>query len=259
MEDAQKRLQNHQLMPGENVRQGANGQIQVSGQVAVMEINGLLAKVVFDKNPNREFYIEESFPFDWMYPYLEPHGLIFKIDRQPLPGLSDEIIEQDHDYWAKLLQPMIGDWLHDDTSVGEIAAFAQKTFGKQNFSGFTGDPRFIQNAYSHRMFSKLRSSQAGLYAWRLKQAAGATEKERMAREADFAFRQAWALCPYSPEAVFRYVNFLLKQKRISDALLVAETAAQMPSMQGREGEQTRNLVEQLKKSQKAKEASSGGT
>jgi len=35
-----------------------------------MTINGLLAKIIFDKNPNREFYIEESFPLDWMYPYL---------------------------------------------------------------------------------------------------------------------------------------------------------------------------------------------
>ena len=258
MADAQERVQKHQLKPGENVAVGADGKIQVSGQVAVMEINGLLVKTIFDKNTNREFYIEESFPFDWMYPYLEPHGLIMKINRQPLSELSDEIVKQDHDYWVKYVQPMIGDWLHDDTPVEEVAAFAKKTFGKQDFTGFTGDPRFIQNAYSHRMFSKLRSSIAGLYMWRLDQSAGEAEKDRMARAADFAFRQAWALCPYSPEAVFRYVNFLLKQKRISDALVVAETAAQMPSMQGQDGEQIRALVEQLKKLQKAKQASSGG-
>jgi hypothetical protein len=258
MEDAQERVQKHQLKPGENVTVGADGKIQVSGQVTVMQINGLMVKLILDKNPDREFYIEESFPFDWMYPHLEPHGLIFKINRQPLPGLSDEIVEQDHDYWRSLVRPMIGDWLTDDTVVGEIAAFAKKTFGKQDFSGFTGDPRFIQNAYSHRMFSKLRSSIAGIYMWRLDQSAGEAEKDRMARAADFAFRQAWALCPYSPEAVFRYVNFLLKQKRISDALVVAETAAQMPSMQGQDGEQIRALVEQLKKFQKAKQPSSDG-
>jgi hypothetical protein len=250
-EDAQRRMQSHQLMPGENVKM-VDGKVQVSGQVAVMGINGLLAKVVFDKNPGREFYIEESFPFDWMYPYLEPHGLIFKINHQPLTGLSGEIVGQDHDYWRSLVRPMIGDWLNDDTPVEQVAAFAKKTFGKQDFSGFTGDPRFIQNAYSHKMFSKLRTSIAGLYAWRLKQAADASEKERMAREADFAFRQAWALCPYSPEAVFRYVNFLLAQDRSADALVVAETAAQMPAMQGRDGGQIRGLVEQLKKFQKAK-------
>jgi hypothetical protein len=217
-----------------------------------MGINGLLAKVVFDKNPGREFYIEESFPLDWMYPYLEPHGLIFKINHQPLPGLSDEIVGQDHDYWRSLVRPMIGDWLNDDTPVEQVAAFAKKTFGKQDFAGFTGDPRFIQNDYAHKTFSKLRSSQAGIYAWRLKQAADMSEKERMARAADFAFRQAWALCPDSAEAIFRYVNFLLARNRSADALVVAETAAQMPVNQGKDGGQIRNLVEQLKKIQKAK-------
>ena len=37
----------------------------------------------------------------------------------------------------------------------------------------------------------------------------------------------FALCPSSPEAVFRYVNLLLEQKRFDDALLVTETAAKV--------------------------------
>ena len=258
MQDAAQRRSKNQLKPGEDVTVGADGKVQVSGQMAVIQVKALLAKIIFDKNPDREFYIEESFPFDWMYPYLEPHGLIFKINHQPLRGLSDEIVKQDHDYWRSLVRPMIGDWLTDDTPVEQVAAFAKKTFGKKDFSGFTGDPRFIQNAYSHRMFSKPRSSIAGIYMWRLDQAAGEQEKKRMSEEADFAFRQAWVLCPYSAEAVFRYVNFLSKQKRIPDALLVAETAAQMPAMQGKDGEQIRNLVEQLKNFQKANPAPSGG-
>jgi hypothetical protein len=44
----------------------------------------------------------------------------------------------------------------------------------------------------------------------------------------------------------------LEQNRVADALLVAETAAQMPAMQGKEGEQLRALVKQLKTFQKAK-------
>jgi hypothetical protein len=265
MDDAQRRVlhdqqfpnEPKQIKPGEDLKQNGN-HLEMKGQVGVMEINGLLVKLILDKNPGHEFYIEESFPFDWMYPYLEPHGLVMKINRQPPASLSDDVVSKDHDYWTKYVQPMIGDWLHDGTSVGEIAVFAKKTFGKQDFTGFTGDPRFIQNAYSHRMFSKLRSSIAGLYAWRLKQATNASEKERMARETDFAFRQAWALCPYSPEAVFRYVNFLLAQDRMADALVLAETTAQMPANQGRDGEQIRALAEQLKKFQKAKPAASGG-
>jgi outer membrane murein-binding lipoprotein Lpp len=251
VEDVQQRLKQGKLMPGEDVHV-VDGKPQVRGQVAVMNINGLLVKTIFDKTPDREFYIEESFPLDWMYPYLEPHGLILKLNRQPLAGLSEEMVSRDHEYWARYVTPMIGGWLHDDTPVGEVAAFVQKTFGKQDFAGFTGDPRFIQNAYAHRMFSKLRSSIAGLYAWRVEHPVDAAEKQRMIHEADFAFRQAWALCPYSPEAVFRYVNFLLAQNRGADALLVAETAAQMPAMKGRDGEQLRLLVKQLKTFRKAK-------
>jgi hypothetical protein len=257
-QDAAQRQSKNQLKPGEIVTAGADGKAQVSGMMARVQVKGLLAKFIFDRNPDREFYIEESFPFDWLYPYLEPHGLILKINHQPLPGLSDQIVEQDHDYWRSLVRPMIGDWLTDDTSVDKIAEFAIKTFGKQDFNGFTGDRRFIQNAYSHRMFSKARSSLAGLYAWRMQKATGAPEKERMAREADFAFRQAWALCPDSTEAVFRYVALLMEQKRVVDAFLVAETAAQMPSMQGQEGQQIRDLVVSLKEFQKTKEAPSGG-
>ncbi len=254
-QDAAQRRSENQLKPGEEVTVGADGKVQVSGQMARIAVKSLMAKIIFDKNPDREFYFEESFPFDWMQPYLEPHGLIFKINRQPLPGLSDKIVEQDHDYWRSFVRPMIGDWLTDDTPVEQVAAFGKKTFGKQAFNGFTGDRRFVQNAHSHKMFCKLRSSHAGLYAWRMQHANSATEKDRMAREADFAFRQALALCPDSTETVFRYVAFLMDQERGTDALLVAETAAQMASMQGQEA--IRNLVEHLQ-SQKAKQASSGG-
>ena len=221
--------------------------------MAVMEINGLLAKIIFDKNPDREFYIEESFPFDWMYPYLEPHGLIFKINRQPLPGLSDEIVERDHDYWAKLVRPMIGDWLNDDTPVEQVAAFAKKTFGKQDFSGFTGDPRFIQNAYSHRMFSKLRSSIAGLYAWRLKQADRCGGKGAHGARGGFRLPPGLGAVSVFARGGFPVCEFAAEPKTgVADALVVAETAAQMPANQGKDGEQIRNLVEQLKKFQKAK-------
>jgi len=248
-EYAQQRLKSNKLKPGEDVKMDANGQVQVSGQVAVMEINGLLAKVIFDKNNNHEFYVEESFPLDWMYPYLEPHGLIMKINRQQLTELSDEIVQRDNDYWTKYVTPMIGDWLNKDTSVQKVADFADKVYVKKDLNGFTGDPQFVQNEYSCKMFSKLRSSLGGLYAWRARHATDADEKERMNDAADFAFRQAWALCPYSPEAVYRYVNLLLSQGRTADAVLVAETAAKMPQL---DGEQIHNLVTQLKQYQERK-------
>ena len=83
-EDVARRQQLGQLKPGEDVKVDANGRVQVSGQVAVMKINGLLCKVIFDHNPTNEFYVEESFPLDWMYPYETPFGIIMK--NQPPAG-----------------------------------------------------------------------------------------------------------------------------------------------------------------------------
>ena len=244
--DLKQRADKHQLRPGEDYHLDNQGKVQVQGHIAVMEINALIVKTIVDQNPGHEFYVEESFPLDWMYPCLEPHGLIFKLNPQPLTSLSDDVVSADHEYWSKYVQPMIGGWLSDDTSVKDVAAFAAKTFGRHDYSGFTGDREYVENEYAHRSFSKLRSSIAGVYGWRTEHATGAGQ-DRMAREADFAFRQAWALCPDSPEAIFRYVNFLMQQKRPVDAMVVAQAALDL-SKPGSDGT-LRALVEQLKKYQ----------
>jgi len=117
-----------------------------------------------------------------------------------------------------------------DTSVQQIADFAERVYLHGNFSGFTGDRKFIRDDDGQKAFSKLRSSQAGVYAWRLSpqcppEYRQKTEAGQMAliRETDFAFKQAFAFCPYSPEAVFRYINFLLQFNRLDEALIVAKT------------------------------------
>src|ERR1019366_8885509 len=157
MADAQRRFQEHKIKPGEDVK-FVDDRTQVSGQVAVMRINGLLTKVIFDHNPDREFYVEESFPLDWMYPYLEPHGLIMRLNRQPLAQLPEETIARDHDYWHNLVAGMLGDLLDDKTTVREVVEFVDRLYVRHDLKGFTGDPRFIQNDYAKRTFSKLRSS-----------------------------------------------------------------------------------------------------
>jgi hypothetical protein len=63
----------------------------------------------------------------------------------------------------------------------------------------------------------------GVYAWRVTNPKSPEEKEQMIKAADFAFRQAYALCPQSPEALFRYANLLFSIERVSDARLLAET------------------------------------
>ena len=235
MEDAQRRMQLNQLTPGENVSvDSASGKMQVSGQVAVMMINGLLCKVIFDHNPNNEFFIEESFPLQWMYPYETPFGIIMKINRNPLPELPDGVFKRDHAFWSKYSDRLIGNWITYDTSVKEIADFSEKVYLRHDYSGFKGDLKFVRDDQAQKSFSKLRSSIAGVYAWRLspqcpeeyrqKTAAGT---EALKRETDFALKQAFAFCPYSPEAVIRYMNFLSQYGRLDDAILVVEICSKL--------------------------------
>ncbi len=241
MKEAQQRMAEHRLKPGEDLH-WKDGALQISGQVAVMSLNALLAKTVFDRNPGREFYVEESFPLDWMYPYLSPNGPIMKINRQPLPRLSEELIRQDHEYWSSYLRPMVGDWLTYDTPVAEVTAFAEKVYGKHDLGGFKGDPEFIEDTWAQKSFSKLRSSIGGLYAWRVGNTGAPGEKQRMTREADFAFRQAYALSPVSPEVVFRYVQLLLGANRLEDARLVVQTTLKLDP----ENAVLHSLADQLK-------------
>src|SRR5205823_5835132 len=74
------------------------------------------------------------------------------------------------------------------------------------------------------LFSKLRSSIGGVYASRAAKAESPARKQRMLEEADFAFRQAFALCPRSPEAVFRYSSLLASQGRVEEAIVVVGAA-----------------------------------
>ena len=106
------------------------------------------------------------------------------------------------------------------------------------------------------MFSKLRSSIAGVYAWRVgalkavpssaeSLAKAGAERQRMTDAADLAFRQAFALCPYSPEAVCRYADFLAAQGRKEDAISVLETGLRQAGSRGRgfSGEISKALAE----------------
>jgi tetratricopeptide (TPR) repeat protein len=233
--DAHRRLQHdaqfpnepRQLKAGEDVHQDDSGHVQVSGQVAVMSINGLLTKVIFDKNPHHEFYVEESFPLDWMYPYLEPFGVIMKINRHPIQEMSQDVIDKDHAFWSEYSTRTIGNWITYDTTVKQICDWAEDVYLRHDLSHFTGDPKFVRDDDAQKAFSKLRSSIASsIYQWRSRpqNSRSATERPRVMKEAEFAFKQAFAYCPYSPEAVFHFMEMLLQNPgRIDDAILILET------------------------------------
>ena len=222
-----------QLKPGEDVRK-VGERIEVSGQIAVMAINGLLSKVIFDRNPDREFYVEESFPLDWMYPHLEPHGVIMKINRQPLEELPEDVLARDRDYWRQVMDQTVGNLVNDETSVSDLVASVERVYVRHDLKGFTGDPAYVANHYAKAMLSKWRSSIAGIYAWRLATNSPAeyqpktdAARQGLMQQTDLAFRQGFALCPYSPEAVLHYMKFLCESHRIEDARLIGETAVRV--------------------------------
>lgn len=247
--DAEHPNERHLLKPGEDVHQDESGRVQVSGQIAVMSINGLLTKVMFDKNPNHEFYVEESFPLDWMYPYLEPFGVIMHINRHPIQEMSQEAIDRDHAFWSEYSRRTIGNWITYDTPVKEICDWAENVYLRHDLSHFTGDPKFVRDDDAQKAFSKLRSSIANsIYQWRSEAAnsRSATERPRVTKEAEFAFKQAFAYCPYSPEAVFHFMTLLLNLNRIDDAILVLKTCGKLDPF----NTQISDAVNQLEQSKK---------
>src|SRR5581483_769893 len=183
---------------------------------------------IFDQNPTNDFFIEESFPLEWMYPYETPYGIIMKINRQPLQALPQEALDRDHQFWAKYCERFIGtNVVTDTTSVGDICTnFVEKVYLQHDYSNFKGDRKFLRDDDAQKAFSKLRDSQAGMYAWRLRllipnlpltdpnfiqyRPKNDAEIQSLYKEADYAFKQSFAFCPYSPETVIRYVNFLFQ-------------------------------------------------
>lgn len=114
-----------------------SGRVSVQGVQGVMEINGIISKAIFEANKNKHaFFVEESYVIRWMYPYLEPHGLIMKINKEPFPKLTDEMIKNDMEFW---------NWYNN------------RLLNNENFR---------RDAVARKTFSKLRCAIAGLYAYR---------------------------------------------------------------------------------------------
>ena len=159
-----------------------DGKVSVQGIGGVMQINGMLARMIFDRNKDKHpFFVEESYVVNWMYPYLEPHGLILKLNPEPLKELSSVTIARDRQFWADY----------------EAKLFAT--------------PGFANNKAARKTFSKLRSAGAGVYDYR-----------RLYAEAEVAFRQAIRLDPTMPEANFRFAQMLANQQRMDEAIQVVE-------------------------------------
>jgi tetratricopeptide (TPR) repeat protein len=115
-----------------------HGRVQVSGALGVMEINGILCEMMFERNKAlHDFYVEESYVIPWMYPYFTPHGLILKLNPEPCEFTSRHQ-RDDLDFW---------DW------------YTRRLIYSKNFR---------RDVVAQKSFSKLRSAIAGCYTFRNK-------------------------------------------------------------------------------------------
>jgi predicted Zn-dependent protease len=204
------------------VRENAEHKLTFGGVLVVMGINSYVTKAMFDANPDHEFYVEESYPMDWMYPYLLPFGIIMQVNRQPL-DLTEEVMQRDHVFWSQYSDRLVGNWIRYDTTAKELCDFAEQVYLRHNYTGFKGDPGFIRDDDAQKGFSKLRSAiGASIYQWRADHSQNPAARARLEKEAEFAFKQSFAYCPYS-EGASKYAQLLLETGRTEDALLVLET------------------------------------
>lgn len=231
LKDAQTRSQKNQLREGEEISM-VGGQVAISGLTAIMLINERTVRMIMQENPGREFFLEESFPLTGLYPNSIPHGLIFKLTHQPLDHLPPTVIEADRKFWTGQIGDLLGKaLLKENTSVSELCSWAEKLYVPLNLKDFAGSRVFLADRQAPQYFSQCRSAIASLYQWRSEQAAVKSESATwLAKEADFAHRQAVALAPFNPTVVWKYVDYLLRNGRTNDAgTLIGTTLKLNPS------------------------------
>jgi tetratricopeptide (TPR) repeat protein len=143
--------------------------------------------MLMEKNPDLSFAMEESFPFKSMMGNATPLGPIMEL------GVQDE----------------------QNAFTGERAS-QTVDYWRTITQNVLSDSEALDSREVRMSYGKLISSQAGLLLDR-----GYTA------EAEQAFILANQMAPTSSEAVFRYVNLLVDQGRVADAIPIAENAMRL--------------------------------
>ena len=171
-----------------------NGRVTVTGDRAVMKINEILAKKVFEKNKGQHaMYVEESYPIEWMYDYMTPHGLVMKLNAEKSGAVSDEEVRDNDEFW---------DWMTKRLLSNPQFAQRRAETWRRTADG-EWDP---EHRMGVRAFSKLRLTHAKLYARQVKNRAAC----------ETAVRQAVAIDPQARETIYNYTWFL-KVSGLNDA------------------------------------------
>jgi tetratricopeptide (TPR) repeat protein len=210
--DAMRRQKSNQLKPGETI-ETVDGKPTPQGAVAVMEINGQIVKYIIDGNPKPELYYEESYPLDWLNPFLSPHGLIMKINREPLESLAADDVKADADFWAAKLKSL------------------------------ADNPKFADDTYTRKSYAHMRSCQARLFAWWARYSADTGEKQRMYAAAKAAYDEALSLAPTMPETVWGLATLAAGSGKVDDAIATLKNAVKADPA----NEQFKSYLKQLER------------
>jgi len=122
-------------------------------------LNSAVAEWIFLRNrdkkdgTSRHFYVEESFPMQWSYPYAIPHGLCYEINHDKLDALPPGTAEKDIAWWDDYIKKLeaVPGFRHDD--------LAQHSFAKLRNTG--------GNIYAFRNMNDAaeRAYKQALYLW----------------------------------------------------------------------------------------------
>ncbi len=166
----------------ERVKKG--GPVLRQGTNDVFDINGIVARKIFEKNKkDHTFYLEQSVPIDWMYSYLLPFGLIFKFNPEPMGSIPLAAIEEDRKYWD---------------------AYSARLLN---------DPRFCVDDHARITFAKLAFWHSDLYRWR-----------NLPKEQEYWLRMSLALCPKLQDAVMSLSRLLSTEQRYDEAIAAVKQA-----------------------------------
>ena len=212
-DDAQKRLMHDQQLPDEprQLRPGediqkTDGRVQISGQVAVMAINENLLRMLMKKNPGLTFALEESFPLRSTYADATVLGPIMELGA----GNGQNALTPER--------------------AAESVDYWRAASQQLQSAPVTDDLTLARQAYA-----KMAAGQARLLL-----------DHNFPAQAEDDFRIANQICPSSPEVVFSYVQLLMQQGRVGDAIPVVENAVKAAP----DNPQLGALLEQLQKTKR---------
>lgn len=195
---------------------------------SIMTMNSELVKVILQKNPNRDFFIEIANPVDELRNQLVPCGPVLRLNRKPLEKISETEMHRDRDFWQQCCNRLIGDWIVHDTPIDRLCEFVTQVYKMQNLKNFQGDPQYLLDKHAQVGFASLRVFAASIYMRRANDSKQ-EEQQRLSDSAMLALKQAFALGPYNGQAVGLLAEVLIYQEHYTDAELVLRTGLQFDS------------------------------